>query len=456
MGQPQHLIKLLGEERERGVIVWMLNIGAEKYWNAVHAGVSDRNENRVVARMEEMNILLCREQDVLILREYPDELYIRTLRELGFSIPTILTPNVSDPYKEISQLILEDNRLIAELRSLVSLHDEVWFVPYAVTRLEEEIAERCGLSLIASESAVNARINDKIANRMLAEQLGLAVSPGKACSSIEEVGDEYWRLTSGTEPFSKVVIKDPYGASGKGLYIIDNPQKLMPVLAGLKRFARNRPDAAWLVEGWQSKLADVSYQLYISPEGEVEVFSIKEQVLRDTVYVGSRMPPDMSGEWLEAYRTFGEKIGRRLFEAGFYGVAGIDSIVTQDRVIIPIVEINGRFTLSTYLSFISRTLGNKKYYARYYRMATSAPLPYGKLCSELDSEGLLLTKARSEGVLVYTAGTLPIESDSHGEMYTGRAFTLIAADSWLRVNEISERLDRFMDSLSANRLVRQQ
>ena len=71
MKKTQHLIKLLTEERERGIIVWMLNIGAEKYWHTVNAGVTDQNENRIVGRTEEMNILLCREQDVLILVNIP-------------------------------------------------------------------------------------------------------------------------------------------------------------------------------------------------------------------------------------------------------------------------------------------------------------------------------------------------------------------------------------------------
>ncbi len=51
----------------------------------------DRDENIVVNRIEEMNLLVCREQDVVILRRRPEEEYLDRLGKLAFR-PAILSP----------------------------------------------------------------------------------------------------------------------------------------------------------------------------------------------------------------------------------------------------------------------------------------------------------------------------------------------------------------------------
>lgn len=48
----------------------------------------------------------------------------------------------------------------------------------------------------------------------------------------------------------------------------------------------------------------------------------------------------------------GEIIGARLFELGYRGGVGIDAMILENNELIPIIEINGRFTLSTYVSFV--------------------------------------------------------------------------------------------------------
>ncbi|WP_027086217.1 peptide ligase PGM1-related protein [Cohnella panacarvi] len=447
MSTPFNLVARLTEERDRGAIVWLLNIGAEKYWNPVQPGVVDRGEDRIVGRVEEMNLLLCREQDILILREMPDPYYLDKLREWGFSIPRrIRVPRQSDSWTPISELVLRDVDLLTELAKVAEANDDVWFVPYAVTRLEEQIAARCGLRLAAAPSGVNAAVNDKIANREIAVALELPVCQGRVCGSAEEIGQAYAELTEQPPYFDRVIIKEPFGASGKGLYIVDGPDKLRPILLRVSRFAKSNPQAQWLVEGWYDKQADINYQLYVSEDGKVDVFSIKQQVLRDTVYIGSRMPVELGADAIDRYREFGEAIGKHLHAIGFTGVAGIDSIITRDGGVIPIIEINGRFTLSTYISFLERVIGDAKVFSRYFKVATDEPVDFRAVCEELERERLLYSRDTGEGVLVYTSGTLPTVKDESSGKYPGRVFTLIVARDWERVEEIGSRLESLLDS----------
>ncbi|WP_010244012.1 preATP grasp domain-containing protein [Acetivibrio cellulolyticus] len=445
-----NLIEYITKRRDEGIIIWLLNIGAEKYWNKISAGVVDRSEDMIVNHTEEMNLLLCREQDIMILREQPDARYLNMLKELGFSVPRILTPSKGDPLTPISELVLNDEELQEQLRQAAESNEQVYFVPYAVTSLEEKIAENCGLKIIGAPSDVNAKVNDKVLNREIAEKLGLPVCKGMICTTVDEIREGFNVLTKEAPCFKRVIVKEPYGASGKGLYTVESEDKLNGILLRLSRFARSNKNAKFLIEGWYSKKADVNYQIYISPDGNVDVFSIKQQILNDIVYIGSKITPDLDREIIDQYNAYGQEIGKYLYSIGYTGVAGIDSIITEDNVIIPIIEINGRFTLSTYISFMQNILGEeKKLMSRYFRTITNSPVDYGEICRLFEKEGLLYTRENRSGVFVYTAATLPKERIDESGYLKGRLFLIIAADQWNELNDISERVEKIIQGITA-------
>jgi len=443
-----NLIQYLTSKRDQGIIIWLCNIGAEKYWSRLNVGVVDRSEDVIVNRVEEMNFLLCREQDVVILRKAPEEEYLHTLKEMGLSIPKILTLNTADMLTPVSELVLKDDVLLDKLKAIASQNEEVYFVPYGITYLEEQIAEKVGLSLIGAPSQINALVNDKIFNREISLKLDFPVCKGRVCYCVDEMREEYAELTEKEPYFEKVIIKEPNGASGKGLYIIDSKEKLESNLRLIARLSRGKSDSKWLVEGWYKKKADLNYQIYISPKGEVDTFSIKQQLLRDTVYIGSKIPSELDEYTLELYKEYGRKIGEYLFSIGYTGVAGIDSIITQNDVIIPIIEINGRFTLSTYISFLNPIMKNKKILSRYFKTITVTPLSYGKLCTELKRNGIGFDLNKREGVFVYTAGTLPTTFSEGSQTCNGRVFTLIVANDWKQVEVYNVGLEAVIEVIS--------
>ena len=386
MNMTTSLLRLLTTDRREGTIVWLCNIGAEQYWHPQPKGVADREEDRIVNRIEEMNLLLCRTQDVLILREQPDLAYLSELRRLGFEIPQILTVAAPDFYTPISELVLKDETVLEALRERTKTQEPVYFMPYAVTKLEEEIALACGMTLIGSSPELAARVNDKIFNKRMAEELGFPVCKGVVCKSIDELRAHYPALSAGV---NKIILKEPYAASGKGLYMIETDAQFNALAARLSRFANRRPEHEWILEQWLEKSADVNVQICIGEDGAVDVFSIKQQILNGTVYVGSQMPARLEAETIAAFAAYGHAIGNYLHKLGFRGIAGIDSIITKDGVVIPIIEINGRLTLSTYISFLPHVLGDKKVLSRYFRVLAGEPFDYSALKRRLEAENLL-------------------------------------------------------------------
>ncbi len=452
-----NLVEALAHERDHGVLIWLFNIGAEQVWHPSprKGGMVDRDEQQVVNRMEEMNLLLCRSQDVIILREQPDEAFLDMLQRLGFSLPRIEVPEPSDPLTPISELVLADDALLARLRTVAdaghsSRGAKAWLVPYAVTPQEEAIAERCGLELIGAPSAVCAQVNDKIFSRLTAQKLGFAVSEGAVCADEAAIRRECERLAGLSDGPVKLIIKQPHGASGQGMYMLDELSKLDTLLSVMRRFGGSSSSSGgWLVERWHNKQMDLNYQLCIDEGGGVTMFSLKRQNVDGTVYIGSQVPADIGETLEEEVRRCAYQLGTYLYSIGYTGMASIDGFVDEDGLLVPVIEINGRFTLSTYISFLSSVLGEQhKTLSRYYRNVTATPLTYSRLCGLLADEGLLYTPERPEGVFVYTAGTLSGIPVKRG--YVNRIFTLILADSWQEADAYAHKLEGIIAGLGCS------
>jgi len=288
---------------------------------------------------------------------------------------------------------------------------------------------------------VNKNINNKIINRKIAKDLKINVCMGGVCSTSDDIEKTYDELLGHKDKFEKVVIKRPTGASGKGIYIIENKSKLRLYLKRILKI-NSEPKNQWLVEGWYRKKHDLSFQIYISEQGNVEVFSLKEQILNDAVYIGSKFPAELEVKDIMSIKEYAYKIGKYIFNMGFTGIAGVDSIITADGTIIPIIEINGRMTLTTYLSYVGKTLNQKCYMSRYIRVGTSKPFPYSEITKVFKDEGILMDQASKKGVLIYNSRTLPSDEAINEGLYIGRIFVIIAGENWTEVDEYNKKLDK--------------
>ena len=77
------------------------------------------------------------------------------------------------------------------------------------------------------------------------------------------------------------------------------------------------------------------------------------------------MPSGFNNNLTNTIRRIGEKIGNELLNLDFHGIVSIDGMLTNDAL-FPIVEINGRASLSTYTSFDIEKLNYKYISTKYY------------------------------------------------------------------------------------------
>ncbi len=419
-------------ENDEYTVIWLFNIGVEKYWNNNVFTVKSAGDDIVVAHMEEMNLLITRQQDILILRNEPDVKYLEEMRRFGAEIPTIVCPLIEDEDKSISEIVLEDNSLTDRIKELCKGSKKVVFVPYGVSFLEEKIAQKLGVDIFGPESADAIRVNDKVYSRRFAIEHGFRVPEGKICLGYDELcktAREY------LERFSKIIIKEPHGASGKGLWVVETAAKLKSTLLIIKRFYDVSKDREWIVEQWCDKLTDLNYQVYVGDDGDkphVEVFSVKEQRVNGTVYTGSVIPPSFDKKIVDECDECGMIIGKELYNEGYRGILGIDAMILSSGELVPIVEINGRFTLSTYLSFIpDRCKGvTDKIFASYRKIKLDTGDGYITFVNRLADAGIAYRD--KDGVFVYTSET--VNSSRTGEY--GRLFTLCLGRDESRTDEL--------------------
>lgn len=395
------LVSHINNINDKYCVIWLFNIGVEKYWSSIYSGVVASKEDEIINCSEEMMLLLAQPQDIVIMRKQPQREYLEDLSRHGFVLPRILSPEMEDDSKCISELILDDEGLLIQIRE-AGLREQVVFFPYGVSNLEEQIADLCNLKLVGSSKMKARSINDKIYARQISQELGFPTSEGYVCHTLDEMQNAYNQLK---KDYNRIIVKTPCNASGKGMWLVDDEKRLKVVNRIITKYIRTTEKASWLVEGWLNKLMDINCQIFVSQDGKIDVFSIKEQVTEDTVYVGSVFPPRMSQEQYDTCYRYGQIIGKYLFDHSFFGVFGVDGLITVSGKVIPIIEINGRCTLSTYTSFLNKQFGNKLFLSFYKRAFVKNSIDYDRIVYELKTRGLY-SNGMASGLFLYTSATL--------------------------------------------------
>lgn len=395
-------------------LVWLLNIGVELLWNkGITKCVYDSEESGVVNQMEDMCILIAKTQDYVIVNKQPDQYYLLELEKIGFKIPHFIVLNHNEEY--VTHSVLKDKDVIRQLKKIAHEENAV-LVPFGVSFLEEKLAKICGLKIFGVSSVTSIYLNNKIKTRYIAKKLGFPIVRGKVCKSIQELQNQYDEFCQ--DKCKTVIIKEPCNTSGKGLYLVRQKKDFMKYIRCLNRLFDINENNKCLIELWHEAKKDINYQIYIGEGGDICVFSIKEQLLHGPIYYGSVQSPSVQQQ-LYQYVKIGKKLGQYLFNKGITGILSIDALYdVEESVNYPLIEINPRLSLSTYISFLPSVFENKYVKSVYYRVKKRKLLSFEELVHLLKKEKIFFDG--HEGVVIYVSGTLP-----NGKRENGRIFALL-------------------------------
>jgi hypothetical protein len=395
----------------------------------------------IVNRMDEFTLLLGGPQDHVVLKAAPDPDYLGYLGDLGFDLPAVLSPGRQDPERTVTADVLADPALLDRLRLLGGSGALLW--PHGVSAAEETLAAGAGLRLAGAGATVAKLVNSKIYSRLLAGRAGLRQPDGRVCRDGAEFAAACdWaaeRLRAG----ARVVVKDAFGVSGKGLLVLQDER----ALDRLRRMVGRHADAglALVVEEWVDKSLDLNYQLLIDRDGRVTFDFVKEALTEAGTHRGHRMPARISDGQLAEVRAAALVVGELLAADGYHGVVGVDAMVDPSGGLYPVTEINARNNMSTYQERVRVMFVGPRQcaLATHYPVRLGRPLPFGELAEAW--EPLLLRSGRSAGVVVNNFATVNAAAGSDGE-FEGRLYAVLIAGDGPELDQIdAEARDRLLE-----------
>lgn len=398
----------------------------------------------VVNHMDEFALLLAGGADHVVLKAAPDPVYLAHLTDLGIDLPTVHVVASSDPRRTVTADALEDPALVARLAELAQ--DGVRLAAHGVSDVEEELAARAGMALAAPDSATCKAVNSKVYSRRVADELGLRQPGGWACESVDELREAFDAARPLVERGRKVVVKEAFGVSGKGIAVLEGERRMNRLLGMVAKQVEKsgQPRVAFVVEEWVAKRADLNYQFTVARDGAVRFDFVKELLTEGGVHKGHRMPARLSDSQVAELVDTAGALGKKLAEDGYFGVVGVDAMVDPDGGLYPVVEINARNNMSTYQARVQeRFVGDGRIaLARHYPLRLTRPLPFAEARRLLD--GLLLERPGGTGLLVNNFATVNAGARVDAA-FDGRLYGLLVADSddALRAadDEITARLE---------------
>lgn len=435
---------LTGDRAAR--FVFVNNFEVERSWalgepKLPGAGISFAGAT--VNRMEEMGVLLADEGDVVVLKADLDPGFADYLSGLGAAAGRTVAAENHEPERTVTEDALVSPRLLDELRALAD--GRTYLMPLGVSAAEEELAKTTGLPLAGPSAAVCKDVNGKMFSRRLVELTGLRDVPGTICRT---VGELRGALTGQLALGGRAVVKESLGVSGRGMVRVEDERGAERLLRLIERRGASAP-ANLVVESWIEHAQDLNYQFVVSRTGTVRFETVKATVLRDGVHQGHRFPVELSPAVTEQLHEATRRIGRALYDEGYFGLVGVDAMLGRDDTLYPCLEINARFNMSTYQSRIAERLipDGAHAIATTIGLRPSRVHTFGEVAQALGE--LLLDRAGRTGVLINNFATLNAAAEDGA--FHGRLYAICLAESAEAALAVRDEAARRLDTMAGGR-----
>jgi hypothetical protein len=269
--------------------------------------------------------------------------------------------------------------------------------PYGVTRAVVAAAHAAGLRLDCADPALAARVNSKTWSNGLVRRLGLA-GAGHPVRSVAQLRAAIAQIDA------PVLVKDPYGAGGRGTVEVATRRALEALAADLDRQVAAGADVELLVQRRYERAADLSAHFHLGATTTFE--GLRATGYRGGAFVGAGPLDPAAARWLDEhdYPELAAEVAAEVAAAGYRGPVCVDSMLTAETGLVAVVEINARVSLGLVSLALRRLSGEAVLRER------SVPVlpwddPYERIASGLADRGLLAEGGRP-GFLPLTAGTL--------------------------------------------------
>jgi hypothetical protein len=344
--------------------------------------IMDGDRSLLVSCMDELLFPLCAPQDGLLTRYPIEAAQLHYLRQLGFVFESHVADvnGMADPLQPYSRAL-----------------------PYSILADTERFCMAHGLAgKLPSYDSVRL-VNSKLYSARLSKRLGL-LSFSIPIDGAAELAVRGHELLHRHGP---VLIKDPYGVSGKGNLLVRSAYNLDAVVAYLRKQEAAGKVTALLLEPFLDVAGDFSCQFEVAPDGTVQWHGIQEMVNRQLAYAGSRSMEEAGREALKAqgYYEMMEKVADSLWTAGYFGHVCVDSMLLADGALMPVVEINARISMGLINQRLDRTL-RRRGALTFISFGYRDVMDYEELLLTLRGSEVLFPNRRGMGVMPLSSAAL--------------------------------------------------
>ncbi|MEU8890502.1 hypothetical protein [Streptomyces sp. NPDC048442] len=377
---------------------------AERFWRppslARLPSLAGAEAHTVVGGLDEVLAAACRPQDLLVTRNTLAPAQLEALGAAGLTFQSVAAGPAAadDTGATVEEAISGDLALCHALASAADIQ------PYAVLPATAQLLRQLpGTAGALPPLSVVQQVNGKVWSSELAARLELPGAGTVVRSSAE-------LAVAGQELQGTVLVKDPYGVAGRGTVEVAGPGALRRLVRRLQAQEDEGLRTELVVQRRYERALDFSAHLEVRRDGTWSLRGL--QGMTNGGYrhaVSHPVPPDLPAELdRRGYRAVLEKVARALAAAGYFGPAGIDSMLLADGGWLPVLEINARMSmglLTLELDERARTHGLRAHLWQ-QDMFVDHGADVTSLLSALRTEGLLYGGDARPGVLPLSGGSL--------------------------------------------------
>ena len=428
---------------------------SEKYWEIEGytklPSISDSTSSNIILCMDELMFPFLKNGDLLITRFKFNNHLKNYLNSIGFQFSCSENIHIEGD-KNIFQEICSNKDTLNKISEYID--EDTVLSSYSIIPSYDEVAELLNIKCKDINCDIIKKINSKVYSYELNKKLKVNYE-GIIITNSNEMLEKFKIINKG----NGVVLKEPYGVSGKGNLFINSEAILNRVTRFIESQEKKGLKTSLIMEPFLDKEEDFSCQFTIGKNGSFSLVSVQKMLNFKFNYGGSYKADEDFIKWLEdqGYINIMKEVGKELYNDGYFGDVCVDSMILKDGEIVPIIEINGRKSMGFINNAMDQYLEQfgLKSHLCFFNIGYKGKITFNEIFKYLDEEELIFYPSRESGIIPMSANTMFINRDIDKEyneekLYKGRFYLSIATKSISEVANIENELRNIFRRLSIN------
>ncbi len=425
----------IGMSQNKKLVLGTFN--SEYHWKndnlATLPSFQDQNADLILSAMDELLFVFCDSNEDILLTKFPfNNVLFDYLNDIGFNFSNKIRITIDSHNYEQNIFSLLSNNEIKSFQDIIN--PGIKFLPYSIIPDTELLFKKYKISTSIPSIDIVREVNSKAYSHHISKKISTK-NKDFIVFSAEELENRGLNLLK-ERPF---LIKETMGVSGKGNIAITTGKMLNRIIKHISKQEIEGKKVLLICEPLYDKKIDFSCQIEIKETGQYDFVSLQQMHNRGFAFHGMQtLTDDLLKNFLYTKGYF-EKIDlvvKELVQSGYFGPVCIDSMITKNNEIIPIIEINARKSMGLINHYLDKFLSKRSLKGKllYFTLVYKEKVDFEIILDKLNSKNLLFTNKNLSGILPLSSNTLYVNNDygknnKNSENKRGRLYFSIISKS---------------------------